>query len=78
MLCRLKYMAAKDFKVVSPRLFQFEVPPSELKGEGLKPRIPAKQAKARTIEIKEASIAPQSPVEELEPGFPNDPGPTLC
>jgi len=67
-------MAAKDFKVVSPRLFQFEVPSSELKGEGLKPRIPAKQAKARTTEIKEAFIAPQLPVEELEPGFPNDPG----
>lgn len=67
-------MAAKDFKVVSPTLFQFEVPTSTLKGEGLKPRLPAKQGKARTAEVKEASIAPQSPLEELEPGFPNDPG----
>lgn len=70
--------AAKDFKVVSPRLFEFEVPESEFKGEGLKPHIPVKQTKAKTRPATESkpvsSTVSEQPVEELEPGFPNDPG----
>lgn len=65
---------SKDFKVISPRVFEFEVPASEVQASSLRPHIPVKQSKPRPkLPLPKPTPLPE-PVEVIEPGFPNDPG----